>query len=488
VLLSSTGAMQVQQWGEPSDIPVPGDYDGDGKTDFAVWRPSTGQWWILPSSTGQMRVQQWGLPGDIPVPDDYDGDHKTDIAVWRPSTGEWRLVPSSTGSMQVQRWGQAGDQPVLGDYDGDGKTELGVWRPTTGEWWIRRLSDGASQVQQWGLPGDIPVSGAARAKALTITKTGNGGGSVASSPAGIDCGASCQATYLSATSVVLKAVADASSAFSGWSGDCTGTGGCTLVLDGNKSVTASFAMNTYRLTVSITGSGYGMVTFSPYEITCTSEPCSADIPAGTSVTLTASASGSSSVFTGWSGACTGTGQCTLTMDGAKAVTAAFALQSHTLTVSKTGSGSGLVTSTPVISIPSGIYCGSSCWATFTSRTTVNLWARADSGSTFTGWSGDCTSTDYYLFWGWDGSCRAVLMDRDLSVTANFTKSSTPPPTISYCNVSCWAANGCFGQTVDFQSYYCSDCAEWYNWCQRVVATGACGGNYKTVVYWNACRR
>ncbi len=132
------------QWGVKGDVPVPGDYNGDRRTDLAVWHPSTGTW----SIRGQATVQ-WGVSGDIPVPGDYNGDGRTDLAVWRPSNATWYVRGQST-----TQWGMANDIPVVGDYNGDGRADLAVWRPSTGTWSIR-----GQATLQWGLTGDIPVPG-----------------------------------------------------------------------------------------------------------------------------------------------------------------------------------------------------------------------------------------------------------------------------------------------------------------------------------------
>jgi hypothetical protein len=129
------------------DLPVPGDYDGDGRGDIGVYRTTTGEWFIYRSSDGGLTQVGWGWPGgeDLPVPGDYDADGRTDIGVYRGTTGEWFIYRSSDGGLTQVGWGWPGgeDIPVPGDYDADGRTDIGVYRGTTGEWFIYRSSDGA---------------------------------------------------------------------------------------------------------------------------------------------------------------------------------------------------------------------------------------------------------------------------------------------------------------------------------------------------------
>ncbi|NLX37046.1 MAG: hypothetical protein GXY68_10195, partial [Chloroflexi bacterium] len=214
---------------------------------------------------------------------------------------------------------------------------------------------------------DGEVSATLAQYTLTVTKAGTGTGTVTSSPAGITCGSDCSELYDDGTSVTLTATAAAGSTFTGWSGSgCTGTGACSVTMDAAKSVEATFTLNSYTLSVTKAGTGTGTVTSSPAGITCGSD-CSEVFNHGTAVTLTAAAA-TGSTFTGWSGSgCTGTSACTVTMDAAKSVEATFTLNSYTLSVTKAGTGSGTVTSSPA-----GISCGSDCSEVFNHGTSVTL--------------------------------------------------------------------------------------------------------------------
>jgi N-acetylneuraminic acid mutarotase len=153
-LLRSTAGFSAVSFGSNGDKIVPGDYDGDGKTDVAVFRGGT-QWFILGSTSG-FRGVAFGLAGDVPAQADYDGDGKTDIAVYRPSSSTFFGLRSSDGSFFGSAWGAAGDVPTTGDFDGDGKADFAVFRPSAGQWFINRSSGGTSSAT-WGTNGDKPV-------------------------------------------------------------------------------------------------------------------------------------------------------------------------------------------------------------------------------------------------------------------------------------------------------------------------------------------
>ncbi len=149
-LQQSTAGFTGVNFGQAGDKIVPADYDGDGKTDVAVYRGGT--WYLNRSTTGFTGVN-FGAAEDIPMPADFDGDGKADLAVFRPSTGAWYLQQSTAGFTGVQ-FGQNGDRPVAADYDGDGKADIAVYR--NGVWYLNRSSAGFTGVN-FGTASDVVV-------------------------------------------------------------------------------------------------------------------------------------------------------------------------------------------------------------------------------------------------------------------------------------------------------------------------------------------
>ncbi len=156
---STTVQTQSIAWGNVSDTAVNADFDGDFKTDFAVFRPSENNWFVLQSSNNAVAAINFGVSNDKLVPADFDGDNKADFAVFRPSTGTWFILQSTNGQARINQFGLAEDLPNVGDFDGDSKADLAVFRPSNGTWYVLRSSNNGVTIINFGLSGDKPVAG-----------------------------------------------------------------------------------------------------------------------------------------------------------------------------------------------------------------------------------------------------------------------------------------------------------------------------------------
>ncbi len=256
---------------------------------------------------------------------------------------------------------------------------------------------------------------------LTVAVAGSGAGSVTSDPSGISCPADCAETYLASETVDLTATADPGSAFTGWSGDCSGAGACSVSMSSDRTVTATFTAER-TLAVALTGDGAGEVTSDDFAIDCPGD-CGEVYLDGATPTLTASAA-PGSLFAGWSGDCAGTGSCPLAMTANRSVTATF-LDPEVLTVTLLGDGAGQVTS----DLP-GIACPGDCTEAFTGGESLELAAAATAGSFFAGWGGDCAGT---------ASPCALSMSADHGVSATFLLHQIFADTFESADVCAWDA-------------------------------------------------
>jgi hypothetical protein len=154
-------AMDDFIYGEPRAAEYhPGDFDGDGFADAAVFRPSAGTYFILNSGSNTFNIVPFGANGDLPVQGDFDGDSRADLAIFRPSVGEWWINRSSNNQTVAAQFGATGDRPTPGDYDRDGKTDIAFWRPSNGNYFVLRSRDSSFFSFQWGTNGDLPVGAA----------------------------------------------------------------------------------------------------------------------------------------------------------------------------------------------------------------------------------------------------------------------------------------------------------------------------------------
>lgn len=172
--------------------------------------------------------------------------------------------------------------------------------------------------------GSVSITYVVPDPVLSVSRLGGGAGTVSSDVGGIDCGTDCEESFPHRTTVSLTATPEPGSVFAGWGGQCTGTGACEVLMYQDAVVTATFeqAPEPVTLSVSTTGEGVGSVTSDPAGIDCGTD-CAEEYEPGTVVSLTATPAAGSS-FTGWAGACTGVGACSVTMDQVRSVTAGFA--------------------------------------------------------------------------------------------------------------------------------------------------------------------
>jgi hypothetical protein len=257
-----------------------------------------------------------------------------------------------------------------------------------------------------GGSGQAPVLPPPPPAQFKLSVSVSGQGTVADGAA-LSCTSDCSATFTENATVTLRAVPAGSQVFTGWTGDCSGTGACSVRVTRDLHVGARFDPLQRTLMVAI--QGQGTVRSTPSGVACPGT-CAATFPSGTQVALSASPR-AGGTFTGWSGACTGKASCEIRLAADATATAAFEMGPPIpVQLAVTVQGAGSVTSAPAV-----INCPGTCSASFAAGTAVTLSASPATGWQFSNWSGACTGT---------GPCQLSLA-ADSAVVATFSPASGP---------------------------------------------------------------
>lgn len=300
--------------------------------------------------------------------------------------------------------------------------------------------------------GDAPAQGPGTSPYATLFVSAAGEGTVTSSPAGISCGADCEEKLSPGSQVTLQAVSSATSQFSGWSGTgvtCQATVTCTITMDADRSVSATFIPKPATARVTVVATGSGTVTSAPAGIACGGD-CTEDFAANTAVSLSA-VPASGYQFLGWSGSnsnCQGLGNCSFVAAGDSTINAQFnALPVQTVPLSVSISGSGTVTTSS-----GAINCPGDCGESYTLGSMVTLKAVAATAYIFSGWSGGgCSGT---------GDC-SVTLSAPRAVQATFSvvaPSDTQPPTVTSSTPSAGATGASTNSPIVVGFSEAMDCA------------------------------
>jgi anionic cell wall polymer biosynthesis LytR-Cps2A-Psr (LCP) family protein len=168
-LRDPAGAITAFYYGNPGDLPIAGDWDGDDVATPGLYRQSDGFFYARNSNTEGVADNSCfaGDPADVPIVGDWDGDGDDNLGIYRPSEQRFYLFTitctgSPMGAAQISLgFGNPGDQPVAGDWDGDGVDEIGLYRESTGFFYWRNTLDTGIATGEifFGDPGDRFVAG-----------------------------------------------------------------------------------------------------------------------------------------------------------------------------------------------------------------------------------------------------------------------------------------------------------------------------------------